>query len=96
LLAYQNQDAVGLLPSVPEENREKSWWLILHDGTPVPGDEGGGVLLMSEMRSTRLIGSLLIKLHLSPLIDALDRLVARRRGRLSRYVPDVPVIHRYP
>jgi hypothetical protein len=74
----------------------ESWWLILRDQTPIPGDHGGGLALMAEIEATRLFSRLLIVLHLSPLVDALDRFVAQQRGWLSRFVPDVVVLRRYP
>jgi hypothetical protein len=64
------------------------------DGTPIAGDEGGGHALFSELRLTRRLGRVLRLL--SSLIDALDRLVARNRDRLARFVPDGPGPRRYP
>jgi hypothetical protein len=69
---------------------------VLRDGTPVPGDRGGGVVLLAELRPTRPLGLLLRRLRLSALVDALDRLVARNRGRLGRFVPDGPAPRRFP
>jgi len=66
------------------------------DGTPVPGDGGGGVVLLVYLRSTRRIGKLLRAMHGSPLIDAVDRLFARHRGRLGKLVPEGPAPHRFP
>ena len=66
------------------------------DGTPVPGDGGGGVALLVYLRSTRPIGKLLRVVHGSPLIDAVDRLVARHRGRLGKLVPEGPAPHTFP
>jgi hypothetical protein len=85
-----------LLASVPDEARNDCWWLVLRDGTTVPGDAGGGVALLVEIRLTRPIGSLLRMLQTSPLIDALDKLVSRHRGALGRVVPDDPAPRRYP
>lgn len=81
---------------MPEDERGDCWWLVLRDGTPVPGDGGGGVLLLSELGPLRPLGRVLRAAGASPLVDALDRLVARHRGRLGRYVPDGPVPRRYP
>lgn len=88
--------AAELLASVPEEQRGECWWLVLRDGTPVPGDGGGGVLLLSELHWTRPLGAALQALRATQLVDALDRLVARHRGRLGRVVPDGPAPRRYP
>jgi hypothetical protein len=72
------------------------WWLVLRDRTPVPGDLGGGISLMTGLQATRQIGRLLTVLGLSRFIDALDHLLAQQRGWLSRFVPDVAVLRRYP
>jgi hypothetical protein len=85
-----------LLASVPEEARDECWWLVLRDGTPVPGDGGGGVALFAEIRLTRPLGRLLRVLRASVVVDALDKLVARRRGGLGRFAPDGPGPRRYP
>jgi hypothetical protein len=81
---------------VPEDARGECWWLVLHDGTPVPGDSGGGVALFAEVRLTHPLGRLLRALHASVVIDALDKLVARHRARLGRLVPDGPAPRRFP
>jgi len=81
---------------VPEDARGECWWLVLRDETPIPGDAGGGVALFAEVRLTRPLGRLLRALHASPLIDALDKLVARNRGRLGHVVPEGPAPRRYP
>lgn len=85
-----------LLASVPEERRTECWWLVRRDGTPVPGDEGGGVALLSELRLTRPFGSLLKASHLSRAVDVFDKGLARHRKRLSAIVPDGPAPRRYP
>jgi hypothetical protein len=90
----EDDEAVELLASVPEAARGACWWLVLRDGTPVPGDGGGGLLLLSELRLTRPLGMLLRTLHASTLVDGLDRLVARHRRRLGRLVPDGPAPRR--
>lgn len=82
-----------MLTSIPADERGECWWLVLRDGTPVPGDRGGGVLLLAELGP---LGRLLGALGASPLVDALDRLIARHRGRLGRLVPDGPAPRRYP
>jgi hypothetical protein len=81
---------------VPEEERDRCWWLVLRDGTAVPGDRGGGVAALAEIRLTRPLGRLLQRLGASPLIDAFDRVVSRHRARLGRLVPDGPAPRRYP
>jgi hypothetical protein len=81
---------------VPEEARDECWWLIRRDGTPIAGDLGGGVALFCEVRLTRPLGRAMRLLQLMGLVDALDRLVSRNRGRLGRLVPDGPAPRRYP
>jgi hypothetical protein len=85
-----------LLARVPEEARRECWWLVLRDGTLVPGNRGGGVQLLTEISLTAPVGRLLRALRLSPLLDALDDLFARYLKRLGRLVPDGPAPLRYP
>jgi hypothetical protein len=89
-------EAIDLLSSIPEEKRLLSWWIVLRDGTPIPGDAGGGIALLIELPGTRMLGNLLKTLRLSPVVDTLDKLVASHRGLLSRFVPDVTAPRRYP
>ncbi len=72
------------------------WWLVLRGGTPVAGNKGGGVVILSELRLTRPVGLLLRLLRLSPLIDFVDDQLAQRRGALGRFVPEGPALRRYP
>jgi hypothetical protein len=81
---------------VPEDERGECWWLVLRDGTLVPGDGGGGVALFAEVRLTRPLGRVLRAFRLSRLVDAFDKFVARHRSRLGRFVPDGPAPRRYP
>lgn len=81
---------------MPVERRDDCWWLVLQDTTLIPGDAGGGVALLSELRLTRPLGRFLRVVGAEPLIDALDKLVSRHRGRLGRLVPDGPAPRRYP
>ena len=85
-----------MLASVPEEGRGECWWLVLRDGTPVAGDRGGGVMLFAELQLTRPLGGVLRALRLSPLIDVLDRFLAKYRKRLGPFVPEGPAPRRYP
>jgi hypothetical protein len=95
-LPLGDEEAGRLLASVPEEARGECWWLVLRDGTLVPGDAGGGVALFQEVRLTRPLGRAIRTLRAAPLLDALDKLVARHRGQLGRVVPDGPAPRRYP
>ena len=85
-----------MLAEVPEDERGDCWWLVLRDGTPVPGVRGGGVALLAELRTTRPLGLALRRLRVSPVVDAIDRLAARYRRRLGPLVPDGPAPRRYP
>jgi hypothetical protein len=85
-----------LLADVPEERRDDCWWLVLRDATPVPADAGGGVALLAEVRLTQPLGRFLRLVRAERLVDALDKLVSRHRGRLGRLVPDGPAPRRYP
>jgi hypothetical protein len=81
---------------VPEEARGERWWLVLPDGTAFAGDSGGGVVALEELSRTRRLGRLLAAANASPLLDGLDKLASRHRGRLGRVVPDGPAPRRYP
>ena len=60
------------------------------------GDDGGGVLLLAEVRLTRPLGRFLQVVRLSPVVDAVDKVVARYRQSLGRLVPDGAAPRRYP
>jgi predicted DCC family thiol-disulfide oxidoreductase YuxK len=96
LLPLADEQAERLLSAVSEEDRLECWWLILRDGTPVPGNQGGGVMLLAELRLTRPLAVLLRALRLSPLVDFLDDVLARHRSGLGRFIPDGPALRRYP
>jgi hypothetical protein len=96
LLPLADDEASRLLESVPDETRDECWWLVLRDGTPIPGDAGGGVALFAEVRLTRPVGRALRALRASALIDKFDKVAARHRGRLGRLVPEGPAPRRYP
>ncbi len=66
------------------------------DGTPMAGDEGGGVALLRELRLTRPVGALLHATRLSRAVDAFDRALARYRKHLGKIVPDGEAPRRYP
>jgi hypothetical protein len=96
LLPFADDAATHLLADVPEQQRQDCWWLVLRDRTLVPGDAGGGVALLAELRLTRPLGRLLRAVEAQPAIDALDKLVSHHRGRVGRLVPDGPAPRRYP
>lgn len=96
LLPLTDEGAGRLLASVPENRRTESWWIVRCDGAPVAGKSGAGMVLLSELWLTRRLGRVPGAIGLSPLIDALDGVFARYRGRLSWLVPDGPAPQRYP
>ena len=96
LLPLEDEEAGRLLASVPEELRTDSWWLVLRDGTPVAGNNGGGIAVLTEFELTRPLASVLLAMWLSPFLDALDKLAARYRKYLSRFVPKGSAPRRYP
>lgn len=85
-----------MLWSIPEEMRDECWWFVRRDGTAVAGDAGGGIGLLLELRLTRPLGWVLRASPAGRAFDAIDKLVAGRRGRLGRVVPDGPAPRRYP
>ena len=95
-MPLSDDEAARLLADIPEEARGDCWWFVRTDGTPVPGDAGGGVALFEAVRLTHELGTALRTLRADPIVDELDRLVSRHRGTLGRVVPDGPAPHRYP
>ena len=91
-----DEEAAGLLASVPEDQRSACWWLVRQDGTVVKGDDGGCVMLLTELQLTRPLGRALATLRLSPVVDFGDKLLARSRGVIGRFVPDGAPPRRYP
>jgi hypothetical protein len=53
-------------------------------------------MVFAEVQLTRPLGRAVRALRLSWLIDALDKLVARYRKGLRRFVPEGPAPPRYP
>ena len=95
-LPLADETAGRLLAAVPEHRRSQCWWLILPGGSPLAGDEGGGLQLLLELPRTRFLGQICRMLRLSSTIDSGDRLLARHRKSLGRFVPDGPALRRYP
>jgi hypothetical protein len=96
LLPLADSQANDLLTAIPEDARNECWWLVLRDGTAVPGNKGGGVMLLAEMRLTQPLAQVLRTLQLSSFVDTADNLLARYRSRLGRLVPEGPAPRRYP
>ena len=96
LVPLADEAADSLLAEIPEAERAECWWLVLRDGTPVRGDDGGGVALLAELELTSGLARALRALRLSRLVDAFDKVLARFRPRLGHFVPERPVVRRYP
>jgi hypothetical protein len=96
ILPLADEEAGRLLAGVPEDARFECWWLVVRDGTPIAGDAGGGVALLTEVRLTRPVGRALRAVHALAIVDTLDKVVARHRGRLGRLVPEGDAPRLYP
>jgi predicted DCC family thiol-disulfide oxidoreductase YuxK len=96
LLPLADEAADPLFAGVADAERRETWWLATRDGTLLRGDRGGGVALFAELRLTAPLGRALRVLRLSPLVDAIDRVVSRYRARLGRFVPERMPLRRYP
>jgi predicted DCC family thiol-disulfide oxidoreductase YuxK len=95
-LPLADPQAEPLLAEVPPDVRNGRWWLVLRDGTPLPGDGGAGVAALHELRLTHRLGPLLRSVRAAALVDGFDALVSRHRTRLGRVVPDGEAPRRYP
>jgi predicted DCC family thiol-disulfide oxidoreductase YuxK len=96
LLPLDDEEAGRLLVCVPEDARFGRFWFVLHDGTPIAGDAGGGSALLAEVRLTRPVEHVLGAVHASAIVDALDKVIARHRQRLGHLVPEGDAPRRYP
>jgi predicted DCC family thiol-disulfide oxidoreductase YuxK len=96
LLSLGEEEAPPLLASVPRAEHDQRWWLVRRDGTVVPGDGGGGIELLTELRLTRPLGRALQALRATRLVGGLNRRVSRSRSRVGRFVPEGPAPRRYP
>lgn len=94
-LPLADPKAAPLLETVPAVERNERWWLVSRGG-PIPGDAGGGVALLRELRLTRPLGRLVARLGVSRAVDLLDLAATRNRGWLGRLVPNGPGPRRFP
>ena len=53
-------------------------------------------MVFAQVQLTRPVGRALGALRLSRVVDAFDKVVARYRKRLGRFVPEGPAPRRYP
>ena len=87
-------EAASLLVGLPDDERLATWRLGLTDGSLV--GYGAGVLqLLEAVRLTRPVGRVLARLPAGAL-DRIYDIVARRRDKLGRLVPDRPGPRRFP
>jgi predicted DCC family thiol-disulfide oxidoreductase YuxK len=89
VVPFEDGQAAPLLEAIPAGERLTSWHLLLPDGRRA--SRGRGVIeLLSLLPATRRIAP---ALRVFPL-EAIYRLVAQNRHRLSRFVPDGPAPRR--
>jgi hypothetical protein len=93
-LPQEDREADPLLAGVPEDERGATWHLAVPDGS-VHGRGAGLPVLLGAMRLTRPAGRLLARVPARHL-DRGYALIADRRPRLGRLVPDRPGPRRYP
>ena len=96
MLPMSDETAETLLSRIPVEKRPDSWWLVRRDATPVAGNNGGWIALLSEMRSTRLLSRLIAWLRLTRLLDWWADFLTKHRGKVADYLPEGPGPHRFP
>ena len=93
-LGFQDTRGANLLAALPEEERHATWRLALPDGRLV-GYGRGFVDLARALRLTRPLAPLLARIP-PRILDRAYGVIASRRPRLGRYVPDRPGPVRFP
>jgi predicted DCC family thiol-disulfide oxidoreductase YuxK len=94
-LSIWDDEAKPVVDAIPEHDRLSGWHLVLIDGTRCSG--GAGVVrLLEELRWTRWLGASCRVLGLTGWLGRLDALIARKKGRLGRRVPDGEAPRRFP
>lgn len=94
-LSIWDDEANWVVDTIPEHDRLSGWHLVLTDGTRCSGGPGA-VRLLEELRWTRWLGASCRVLGLTGLLGRLDALIARKKGRLGRRVPDGEAPRRFP
>jgi predicted DCC family thiol-disulfide oxidoreductase YuxK len=89
LLSLEVPEAAPYVAGIPEEEVYASWHLIEPNGDRLVGGNAG-IALLEQVRLTRPLGRLLRWARLSAAVAAVDRFLKEHRGRLNRFVPDVP------
>jgi hypothetical protein len=92
-----NDDALvtRLLPDLTPDQRSDRWHLL----TPQLDDLIGGkglIALLAELAPTRWLSRTLSFLRAERLLDGLDGVMRRIRGKMGNLVPDVEGPRRYP
>jgi predicted DCC family thiol-disulfide oxidoreductase YuxK len=94
-LSIWDEEAKPVVDAIPEHARLSGWHLVLTDGSRTSGGPGV-VRLLEELRWIRWLGTSFRILGLTPWLGRLDALIARKKGRLGRKVPDGEAPHRFP
>jgi predicted DCC family thiol-disulfide oxidoreductase YuxK len=94
-LSIWDDEAKPVVDTIPERDRLSGWHLVLADGTRYSGGPGA-VRLLEELRWTRWLGASCRVLGLTGWLGRLDALIARKKGRLGRRVPDGEAPRRFP
>jgi predicted DCC family thiol-disulfide oxidoreductase YuxK len=94
MLPLQDPEAARFLERLPAEERLSSWRLVRPDGSLAGYGAGAGELLGS-MWLTRGLGRAVAAVP-DRALDTVYEQVARRRGRIGRFVPRGPAPRRYP
>jgi predicted DCC family thiol-disulfide oxidoreductase YuxK len=95
LLSMLEPEAEALLEPLPENERYKTWHLVLPDGTYVRPAEGS-VMLLELIDALRPVGFLVRWLRLQRVVARMEALVSAYRGELGKLVPWKPPVRRFP
>ena len=94
-LSIWDDEAKPIVDAIPQDDRHAGWHLVLTDGTRLSGGSGA-VRLLEELRWTRWLGTSCRVLGLTRALTRVDALIARKKGRLGRRVPDGDAPRRFP
>jgi predicted DCC family thiol-disulfide oxidoreductase YuxK len=93
-LGFHDERAEEVLAALPEEERHSTWRLALTDRRLV-GYGSGLVVLARTLRLTRPLAPVFERVPARTL-DRAYEVIASRRQRLGRFVPDRPGPRRFP
>ncbi len=94
-LPFDDARVASLLPDLTSDQRSDHWHLI----TPQLDDltTGKGLIaLLGELAPTRWLSRVLSFLRAGRLLDGLDAVLERVRGKMGKLVPNVEGPRRYP